>query len=454
MSLNHSRSAVVLFFLFQLMAAVSMATEERPNILFVIVDDLNMALGCYGDDAAETPGIDALADRGMRFQRAFVQGTVCTPSRTSFMLGLNNRSAGRRHFIENPETMTMGRFFRENGYFTFGVGKIDHTKEFGDPGAWDERIHPDKDSGFGAKLKTIREDDGEQRIASRFGVTEKEEQTRDYAIAEKAIEFFETQKEEAKPFFAVVGFHKPHQPTISSAQQFSLHSDVSKFSLFHEPAGMTPLTKGSLRFEPGLSLTEAQQRQAIRAYYASVTLMDSQVSRVIQSLDSNGLGKETLVVLTSDHGYHLGWRGQWAKHDLSDEVMRVPLIARWPGEIGEGSVSGAIVELIDLFPTFADAAEMNAPESLDGKSFLPILKGSVKEGKTAAFCDDGPKGRTVRTKRFRLTQRPDGAHELYDLKEDPREYFNIYSDPDSAKTVARLSGLLQETLGDLRSPKR
>jgi len=431
--------------------------SSRPNILFILADDLATRVGCYGDAAAITPNLDRLAAQGMVFEKAYVQGTVCTPSRTAFMLGLNNRNARRSHFIQHPDTMTMGRFFRQNGYQTFSVGKIDHTEEFVDPEAWDIRVKAEPKTSRGESLVAIRETvekgEGRGRLVSSYGVVAKAEDGPDAIIADEAIRFLTDRRDRQRPFLAAVGLHKPHQPVVSTQAHFEAHADESRFTLAVTPEDASPIASGHLREEPGLNLTEAQQRLAQHAYYASASTMDEQLGRVLAALEREGLADSTLVVFTSDHGYHLGWRGQWAKHDLSEEVMRVPLIVRWPSVTQAGTRTNGIVELIDLFPTFAEAAGLPIHDTLDGESFVDQLRDPKAAGKAAAFCDDGPKGRTIRTARWRLTERLGGADELYDHSSDPGEFHNLFGTAGHEAITKRLAGQLVEKLGPRQLPR-
>ena len=425
------------------------AEKSRPNILFIIADDLATRIGCYGDKAAFTPHLDRLASEGMCFDRAYVQGTVCTPSRTAFMLGLNNRSARRNHFVMHPETMTMGRWFRQHGYQTFSVGKIDHGEHFIDPKAWE--IRGELVSGDVRKTSPLRviceaEEHGGRR-ASRYQVVEAAEATRDWGIAERAIRFFRDERDPERAFFAAVGFLKPHQPCVSTARHFDRHTP-DRFTLQPTPPDATPV--GHAAYVPGLVLSEENQRLGQRAYYAAVSHMDEQLGRLLDHLRESGDLENTLLIFTSDHGYHLGWRGQWAKHDLSEEVMRVPLIARFPGLVPPGTRSNGIIELIDLFPTFTETAGIPTPATLDGRSFLPRLKDPSAPGKDAAFCDNGVNGRTVRTADWRLIERIDGAHELYHFPTDSNQYYNVFTNPKNTEVVDRLARLLTSEFGELR----
>ncbi len=430
-----------------MLAASSTLAAERPNILFIVSDDLATRVGCYGDKVAITPNIDQLAAEGICFDRAYVQGALCTPSRTAFMLGLNNRHARRNHFIRNPETMTMGRWFREHGYQTFSVGKIDHGKPFIDPKAWDIRGEF-VDTPF-SDLKVVFEDGKLHRRVSRYKVTDSAETTRDWKTVERTIQFLRQERDPNKRFFAAVGLFKPHQPCFSTARHFEQHVPA-RFTLQPTPVDATPV--GHAAYTPGIELSDANQRLVQRAYYASVSHMDEQLGRLLKAVRDANLHENTLVLFTSDHGFHLGWRGQWGKGDLSEEVMRVPLIVRYPKMVKAGTRTAGIVELIDLFPTFADVAGLPIPKTLDGRSFVPQLADPTAPGKKAAYCIHV--GRTVRTSDWRLIQYPNGKDELYHLPTDPHEYYNVIDEPRNTATVKRLEKLLVDELGELPIPRK
>lgn len=434
------------------------ASAGRPNFVFLVADDLAARLGCYGDKAAITPNLDRLAGDGVLFSRAYAQGSVCIPSRTSFMLGLNNRHANCNHFKTHPETMTMGRWFREHGYQTFSVGKIDHDETYTDPKAWDIRV-PIKDCKLGASrpaLSQMEEDIGPQkRKLGRYSIAEKPEGIDDWARTERMMQFIEKERDSNKPFFAVVGFHSPHDPLYSTKVIYDAF-DLSSFKTeWPMPADASPLPEGALLQVPGIDLSEARQREYQRLYYAAVTALDQQVGRIIDQLRSKGLLENTVVVFTGDQGYHLGWRGQWIKHSIDEQVLHVPLIVRMPNSSIKGEKAEGIVELLDLFPTFCDIAGLPIPETLDGKSFLPLLKNPKAEGKPAAFTMM-PKmwgnGRTVRDKRWRLVERFDGSSELYDFDSDSFEYYNVIAKPEHADVVKKLHAMLETEFGPMPAP--
>jgi arylsulfatase A-like enzyme len=432
------------------------AEQPRPNVLFLVADDLATRLGCYGDAAAITPNLDRLAKSGVLFTHAYAQGSVCTPSRTAFMLGLNNAHAGANHFQKHPDTMTLGRWFRTHGYHTFSVGKIDHTEEYLDPQAWDIHV-PYADlkptRGLGGLTK-LQEDEPQpdgtslRRNFSHFGVGDGPEQMHDAQVADRAIEFLATRRDASKPFFAAVGFHSPHVPWNTLRSSYDAHART-KFSPEKTPADATTLPAGSLHYEPPLAVSDDLAREAMHAYYAAVSLLDAEVGRILTALDAQGLCQDTVVVFTSDHGYHLGWRGQWVKHTISEQVLNVPLIVRAPGAVA-GAKADGIVELIDLFPTFCDLAGIAKPDHLDGTSFQPLLRNPASAGKPAAFIAM-PKGwgngRSVRTVRFRYVERNDGSVELYDHASDPDEYHNVAADPAHAAVIREHAVLLEQTFG-------
>ena len=429
--------------------------QSRLNILFIVADDLATRLGCYGDPLAQTPNLDRLAREGVIFNRAYCQGEVCTPSRTSFMLGLYSRHAKANHFVLHPETMTMGRWLRQNGYQTCSIGKIDHDDpmdKFVDPQAWDVRVKREDISTTALRRQRIDEDGDRQRKAISFiGLADDPRQLTDWARVERARHFLAEERDLTKPFLLAVGFHSPHGPWDSmrtTAEKFDLH----QFVLDHSPEQIFQLPKGSLGTDPGYDLSDERQRELLRGYYAAVSELDTQIGRLLNDLKERNLWDQTVIIFTSDHGYHLGWRGQWMKHSLSEQVMRVPLIVRHP-KAPVGNVVNGIVELLDLFPTFCDFANKSSPPDLDGRSFAPMVFNSEAPGKAAAFCDWG-NGRTARDEQFRLIQRRDGSRELYDYNSDPQEYRNVIHETINATVITKLQGLLDQEFGVLQLDKK
>jgi arylsulfatase A-like enzyme len=428
----------------------------RPNFLFLIADDLSPRLGCYGDKAAITPNLDRLARDGITFTHAYAQGAVCIPSRTSFMLGLNNHHADCNYFKFHPETMTMGRWFREHGYQTFSVGKIDHDETYTDPKAWDIRV-PISDFRLGAtpvKKSRFDEDKGLKRETFlTYSRDEKVEATSDWARTERAIQFLKSERQENKPFFAAVGFLSPHTPWETTEEIYKKQNSGSYSLEWPPPAEITQVTESALHYNPGLDFSEELQQQCQQQYYATIGLLDQQIGRLMKELEKQDLLKNTIIVFISDQGFHLGWRGQWIKHTISEQVLRVPLIVCMPDGVKNSKADG-IVELLDLFPTFCEMAGIPDPGNLDGSSFVPLLKNPKAEGKPAAFTSMPPGwgyGRTVRTKNWRLIERIDGTRELYNHPSDKDEYFNVINKPENTSIAKELHVMLEEMYGTLNS---
>jgi arylsulfatase A-like enzyme len=444
------------FLLFVTNCAISAENPaQKPNFLFLIADDLSPRLGCYGDKSAKTPNLDKLARKGITFTHAYAQGAVCIPSRTSFMLGLNNHHADCNYFKTHPETMTMGRWFRENGYQTFSVGKIDHDETYTDPKAWDIRV-PIAECRLGAtpvNKSRFDEDNGLKRETFlTYSRDERVEATSDWARTESAIHYLEKERQADKPFFAAVGFLSPHTPWETTLDMYHKQKSDSYSLEWPPPARNTPISEKALHYNPGLDFSKELQQQCMQQYYATIGLLDQQIGRLMKVLEKQDLMKNTIIVFISDQGFHLGWRGQWIKHTISEQVLHVPLIVSLPNGIRKAKADG-IVELLDLFPTFCELAKIPTPENLDGTSFLPLLKNPKAEGKLAAYTSMPPGwgyGRTVRTKEWRLIERLDGTKELYSHPADKDEYFNVIDKPENKTVAADLHALLEEMFGTLK----
>ncbi|HEY8504813.1 MAG TPA: sulfatase [Gemmataceae bacterium] len=444
------------------------AKPQRTNVLLIVSDDLNNDLGCYGHPAVKSPNIDRLAAGGVRFDRAYCQYPLCSPSRASFLTGRrpNNtgvlRNPGRAsvspHFREFiPNTVTLPQLFKQNGYFAARVGKLYHygvprhigTASLDDPESWDLTINPrgrDKDEEdkifslvpgqFGGTLSWMAADgtDGEQ--TDGIGATE-------------AIELLEKLKD--RPFFLAVGFYRPHTPYVAPKKYFDLYP-LDSVKLPEIPAdhrdGVPPPAFGSAKKEQA-KMTDRQRREAIQAYHASVTFMDAQVGRVLEALEKLGLAENTVVVFFSDHGYHLGEHGLWQKMSLFEQSARVPLIIRAPGKSGNGRAAGGPVELVDVYPTLAELCGLKAPDYLDGTSLVPMLDDPSKTVKQAAFTQvqrGKVSGVSLRTERWRYTEWDGGERgvQLYDHEHDPQEYHNLAQNPDYAGVVTEMRKLLRE----------
>jgi uncharacterized sulfatase len=440
------------------------AADARPNVLLLVSDDLATTLGSYGFPAAKTPHLDALAARGVRFERAYCQFPHCNPSRSSFLTGLRPNTTRVTNNEDNlstnlPGVVTLPRHFRENGYATARCGKLFHLgvpsgeESMDDPQAWDfgepfknEAPFPPKRASA-VKVKTGKKE----------GISWQESECADDDLvdgghARLAIEWLE-KRDASKPFFLAVGFHRPHLPLVAPGKYFDLYP-LDAIVLPDAPADdeadiPAPARNGSV---PGytLSATPEQRRAAIRGYLATVSYMDAQAGRVLDAVQRLGLTEKTIVIFTSDHGWHLGEHGLWHKRSLFEESARVPLLVSTPGMKTRGQTAAGLVELLDLFPTLCDLTGVPALATLQGKSLRPLLddpRASIhdaaftqaRRGKNAEYW-----GRSVRTARWRCTEWNEGRDglELYDHHADPREYTNLANDPRHAATLSELRALL------------
>lgn len=452
--------------MFFALAFCALATgADRPNVLLIMADDLNCRLGCYGDPLVKSPNIDRLAREGVRFDRAYCQFPLCSPSRSSFLTGRRPDSTGvltnpgnndHPYFRDKlPDAVSMPELFRKNGYSVARVGKLYHynvPNGIGTPGlddarSWDKTFNPkgrDKDDEphifslvkgqFGGTLSWLAADGADA------------EQT-DGIAARQAVDLMRENKD--KPFFLAVGFYRPHTPYVAPKKYFEMYP-ISSIKLPSVPAGhdaAIPAAAVGNRKAEEKGLTDDLRRQAIQAYHASTSFMDARVGELLDALDQLDLTKKTIVVFVSDHGYHLGEHNLWQKMSLFDGVARVPLIIRAPGNKGAGKASPRTVEMIDVYPTLADYCGLKAPGELEGLSLKAFLDNPSAARERPAYTQvrrPMADGRSVRTERHRYTEWNKGAkgRQLYDLDADPLEMNNLASDPAQAETVARLSKLL------------
>jgi iduronate 2-sulfatase len=444
-------------------AGVWCHAAERRNVLLIASDDLNNDLGCYGHPLVRSPNLDRLAARGVRFDRAYCQFPLCSPSRVSLLTGLRPNTT-RIFDLQTdfrttiPDVTTLPQLFRRNGYVAARVGKLYHygvpggigTNGLDDPQSWDHVVNPrgrDKDEEHLLTNYTPKRGLG-SAIAFLAADGTDEEQT-DGKVATEAIRLMGRYKEQGKPFFLGVGFYRPHCPYVAPKKYFDLYP-LEKIKLpENRPDDLAdvplpaPFTK-----PPNWDMTEQQQKEAIQAYYAAVTFMDAQLGRVLDALDRLGLAENTVIVFWSDHGYLLGQHGQWMKQSLFEESARVPLIVAGPGVKSRGAASRAIVELLDVYPTVAGLCNLTAPAGLQGKDLRPLLDDPNRAWDSVAFTQV-LRGRSIRTDHWRYSEwGPNGraGAELYDHRADPHEYTNLANDPAHADEVAALRARLRKVL--------
>lgn len=418
--------------------------SEKPNVLFIAVDDLRPTLGCYDDKKAISPNIDRLAKQGIVFTSAYCQQAVCNPSRASIMTGLRPDQIGvtnlNSHFREKiPEVITLPQVFRRNGYETVAIGKIYHgTKKAQDEISWT------KPSVLNISVKTdeyvLPENKSGTKAASYEIADVKDEAYEDGQIAQAAINQLRDLKQSGKPFFLAIGFKKPHLPFCAPKKYWDLYNPELFCSI---PDRERPIGAPEIAFHnsqelrgyndiPKLDEIDREKAEILRhGYYACVSFVDAQLGKIMESLKELGLDKNTIVVLWGDHGYHLGEQDLWCKSTNFELDNRIPLIIFAPGESKTGLKSNSIVEAVDIYPTLIDLCGLKSENLLAGVSLKPVLNDPSLKVKSAAFSQFvrpygaltsktvSHMGYSVRNKDWRCTV-------WYNTKTDSIDYRELY----------------------------
>ncbi|MGB7345823.1 MAG: sulfatase [Pirellulaceae bacterium] len=437
--MNYCRSFLALFVLF--LSYTVAGAAERPNILMIAIDDLNdwiEPLGGHPD--VKTPAMKSLAQRGLTFTNAHCQAPLCNPSRTSLMTGRRPTTTGVyglspwiRTVPELKDIVTMPQHFHQAGYRTLIGGKIYHGGNGRGKGHQLEcdTWGPNANVGVKPPQKIIPPTPGGNHPLMDWGTFDhRDEDKGDWKVASWAVDEIKKMPDD-KPFFLSVGFFLPHVPCYATQKWFDLYPN--------ETLTMPPILKGdrddtpeSSWFihwdlpEPRLSWLEAnnQTKPLTRAYLASVSFVDSQVGRVIEALEASPYADNTIVVLWSDHGYHMGEKQISGKNTLWRHSTRVPLIFAGPG-IPESQVCNSPAELLDLYPTLSQMAGLDAPAEMEGISLMPQIRDPTTVRERPAICTHNAGNHSVCDTRWRYIVYADGAEELYDRDVDPNEYTNL-----------------------------
>jgi uncharacterized sulfatase len=447
------------------LCASSAFAADKPNVLFLIADDLNCSLGCYGHDLVKTPNIDRLAKRGVRFERAYCQFPLCNPSRASMLTGLRPDHTGvlenATYFRKNlPDRVTLPQLFQKHGYFVARIGKLYHygvpaqigTDGLDDKPSWQQVINPrGRDKDVEDQIFSLQKGQFGGTL-SWLAVDHLDEEQTDGKIATAAVEMLEKRKD--KPFFLAVGFFRPHTPYVSPKKYFALYPPEKAGLPLREAGDRDDIPAPAITVRPpNYGISEDLQREARQAYFASITFMDAQVGRVLDAVDRLGLDKNTVIVFCSDHGYHLGEHGLWQKQSVFEESARVPLIIAAPGMKHAGQSTRGLAELVDVYPTLVELCGFKDQPNLDGDSLVPLLDDPKSAGQKTAITQvrrGGGKnnpafhGYSVRTDRYRYTLWAGGekGEELYDHEKDPHEFTNLAGKKEFAETVAEMKKLL------------
>ncbi len=458
--------------------------KKNYNVLFIISDDLTAtALSCYGNTVCQTPNIDRLATQGTRFTRAYCQGTYCGPSRASFMSGYYPHATGVLGYTSpRPaigERATWAQHFKNAGYYTARVSKIYHMgvpggiEEGGDgrdqnggdgsddPASWTEKFNspgPEwKAPGVGETLEG--NPDGKKPVVggNTFVVVEAEGGDLAHAdgrTAAKAVELIE--QHSGRPFFLAVGFVRPHVPFVAPKPYFAPFLPYEKLTLPPKVAGdWEDIPKAGINYKTSLNMKMdiRRQKKALGGYYACVAYMDAQVGKVLDALQKSGHADDTIVIFTSDHGYHLGEHDFWAKVSLRDESAMVPLIIRVPGK--KPAVCHSLTELLDLFPTVASLCGLEVPSRLQGRNIARVFDNPQHQVRETAFSvAPSSKGFLLREDKWAYLQYNEdasGGIELFDTVNDPKQYTNLAAKSEFASVVNEFKAKLAAKLNEVRT---
>jgi choline-sulfatase len=448
---------------------------EKKNVVFLICDDLNCDLGSYGHPLVKTPNIDRLAEQGTRFDRAYCQYALCGPSRASFLTGLypdqtlihKNAIYIREHI---PNVTTVSQMYRNNGFFATRIGKLYHynvpkhigTSGHDDPYSWNYTINPrGRDVEEESKIFTLKPGTFGATLSWLAAEGTDEEQT-DGMIADAAVAELQRYHREDRPFFLAVGLFRPHTPYVAPKKYFDMYP-LDQIVVPEVPEGYDktipePALKSIRRKKEQINLADDLAKQAIQAYYATISFADAQVGKVLETLETTGLAKDTVVVFTSDHGYHMGEHGHWQKTTLFENATRVPLIISSPDQRDKGGVVTSPVEMVDIYPTLAELSGLEAPDFLSGVSLAASMDNSSVKPRESALSQY-MQGYSIRTERFRYTEWGEkGAEgvELYGCQDDPEELKNLAHSggKDFVGVISELSEKLHQRIADAKeAPK-
>ena len=417
-----------------LIAAVPAAAAERPNVLFIAVDDLNDWIGSLGGHPqTKTPNLDRLAQRGVNFTRAYCSAPACNPSRASLMSGLRPVTSGV--YLNSqpwrpamPDAMTLQQLFSSHGYESVGYGKIYHGR-YNQPGDWDEYESPERSPEPSAEVK---EDPHSRAGGIVFGrLDESDDAMGDYKNISKGIDYLNRSHD--KPFFLACGLTRPHMPWQVPAKYYEMFP-LDSIELPRVPDDdLADVPDAGLRMakpdgDHATILETDNWKYAVQAYLASIAFADAQIGRLIDALDNSEHAGNTIVILWGDHGWHLGEKQHWRKFALWEEATRAPLMVVVPGMTKPGGVCERTVEFIHIYPTLAELCGLKAPDNLDGTSFVSLLKDPQAEWKHPALTTHGRGNHALRTQRWRYIRYADGSEELYDHENDPNEWTNLATD--------------------------
>ena len=453
----------IIFTIFSPNYSYAQDNSDSPNVLFIAIDDYNDWVGdLKSHPQVKTPNIDSLIRRGTFFTNAHVQAPVCNPSRVSVMSGLRPTTTGiyglepgHREAKTTRNIVTLPQYFSRHGYNTYSTGKVFHNVSKRTRNTDFDNWGPDGGFGPFPDSKIVEKPlDMVNHPLIDWGIfPEADSSMDDYKVASWAVDKLTRFGNDSNkdPFFMAVGFTSPHVPLYAPEKWFDLYPTENKIVLPPAPEGDRKDIPDFAWYthwflpEPRLSwlIENNEWYPKVRAYLATVSFMDSQVGRLLDTVKKQGLEDNTIVVLWSDHGYHLGEKGITGKNSLWERTTRVPLIFAGPG-VSVGAKSSEAVELLDIYPTLLDLAGLPSKDNLEGMSLSPQLHNANAPRERPAVTTANPGNHSVRTERWRYTRYANGSEELYDHYRDPHEWSNLAQNPEYDHIKRRLAKWMPE----------
>ena len=469
---------IICFLVSNIINANSENNPKKLNVLFIIADDLNCDIGVYGSSDVFTPNIDKLASQGVLFENAHVQYPLCGPSRVSLMTGLypdQTKSKELRLYVRQtiPDVITLGQRFIMEKYNSIRVGKVYHyhnPRDIGTSGhddhfTWDQTVNPyGRDKIEEYKLNKVKENFDGATLSWLESEGSDNEQT-DGIGADETIKFLDKFSKSKENFFLAFGLYRPHIPFVAPKKYFDLYEKdnmtvPSNGDEFLKTIS-SPAAKSLRARKEQINLDNSTIKTVKEAYYSTTSFVDAQIGRVLDKLKETGLDKNTIVVFTSDHGYHLGEKGHWQKQSLYDRATRVPLIISGPGILSNKRIKNSPVELVDLYKTLMDLTGISSPEFVQGHSLKNILTSNSKPIRKSALSElrvysDGSlaQGYSIKTNRYRFTRwlhKDERYLELYDHKYDFNENKNLVYEDNYSRVRDSLDIILTKRIEEAQN---
>tara|TARA_B100000768_G_scaffold100310_1_gene93373 strand:+ start:930 stop:2369 length:1440 start_codon:yes stop_codon:yes gene_type:complete len=446
---------------------ISQEQSEKQNILFISIDDFRPKISSYGETKMITPNIDKLASEGLQFNNAYTNIAVCGASRASLMTGIRpslNRfnDFSSRAQVDTPQAISLNQLFMDNGYETISYGKIyHHSDDFQQH--WSEKDKGQIQSDFQDPKSIVRVNNAEKGEYGNKNLTYEYPDVDDYAyndgkITQNAIYKLKELKKDDQPFFMAVGYVSPHLPFIQPKKYWDMYDhdsiqladnsyqpENSPFIAIEAQHNSAELRKNYLDIPAQGKLDDDLARNLIHGYYASVSYMDALIGELIKELDDLGLRENTTIILWSDHGYFLGEHGFWCKHSTFHEAVKIPFIMSSPG-YAKNQITDSFTELVDVYPTLCELANITPPDYIHGKSLTPVLKNPSIQLKDEIYTRY-KQGEAVIDANYSYTEFYRGktyvGNMMYDMKTDLKQNIDISKIPANAKLVKMYSQKLK-----------